>query len=144
MTDLKQKCVAGLILAGFSYVVYQEAGNFGPTSLAQHQVGGGLTSASTQQMYAELGGKTGTVPIVMFATSWCPVCTALEKELVARSIPFVRADIEKDHAARLYYTAVTQGNSPGVPVTVVGTRSFVGFQLEAILSAAAVYDPKAV
>jgi glutaredoxin len=134
--EVGHKIVAGLILITFSYVIYLEVLHpfFAalPGSTAS-QVRYSLQES--QRMFEELGGTPGGKPIVVFVTSWCPVCRALEHALKGFEVRYVRADIEKDQTAAVYYQVLTQGRSTGVPLTVVGTKVFVGYDVKGIMGA---------
>ena len=51
------------------------------------------------------------------------------------NIVYVRADVEQDRTAGVYYEALTQGRSNGVPLTLVGTKIFMGYDLNGITAA---------
>ncbi|MCB0322329.1 MAG: glutaredoxin family protein [Bdellovibrionales bacterium] len=89
------------------------------------------------KMYRDLGGNVGEVPVVLFVTDWCAVCRALESDLSAKGVSFVRANVEQDRTALLYYRSITQSAEAVVPVTMVGSKRFVGYQPGAILNAIA-------
>ena len=90
---------------------------------------------AAQQMVVELGGRADQQPIILFVTSWCGYCHALEQELKAANIEYIAADIEKNAVARRLYLKVTQGRNIGVPQTIVGDQVFAGFNPRSIKQA---------
>lgn len=70
--------------------------------------------------------------VVVFSTSWCGVCRSLEKNLSKSGITFHSIDIEKDFSAATAYEKVIGARSGPVPVSVVGSKYFVGNQSSAI------------
>ncbi len=135
MKEFGQKLLGVFILALFAFVIFKETIGFGPGYASMRQVSNGLSITDAENMHAELGGQRGLPPVVMFTTSWCGICRALEKGLHQLSVPFVSVDIEKDPIAMRYYQAVTRGRTTGVPVTVVGDKQFVGYQIREIVEA---------
>lgn len=91
-----------------------------------------LTVAESRQMFQELGGPPEAKPVTMFVTSWCSVCRALQQQLTAAGISFIHVDVETNREAMLYYQRVTQGQTSAVPVTVVGDRVVLGYNLSEI------------
>lgn len=134
--EIGHKIVAGVILIAFSYVIYLEvlrpffAGLPG-SSVSQVR----YSLQESQRMYEELGGIPGGKPIVVFVTSWCPVCRALEHALKGLQVQYVRADIENNKTALVYYQVLTQGRGNSVPLTVVGTSVFIGYDVQGIIRA---------
>lgn len=63
--------------------------------------------------------------VVLYGTSWCPVCKKTREFLGAHHVKFVEYDLEKADARvlSLYKTVGTQT----VPVIVVGNTIFRGF-----------------
>ena len=57
--------------------------------------------------------------LVVYVTSWCPYCKALEAELKAHNIPYIRHDIEADSVAAEEYSRLGGG---GVPLVTVDGR----------------------
>lgn len=135
MKEIGQKLLGVFILALFGFVIFKETIGFGPSYASIRQVSNGISIADAENMHADLGGQRGQPPVVVFTTSWCGICRALEKGLTQLSLPFVAVDIEKDPAALRYYQAVTRGKTSGVPVTVVGENYFVGYQMREIVEA---------
>ena len=129
-----QKLLAAAVLTGFSYAGYQ--GILQPVQAAPGQaVEVAYSAADASRMFCDLGGKPGEKPVVVFVTSWCPVCRALEQTLKSMNVPYARGEVEKDQTAALYYQVLTQGRGNGVPLTVVGTKSFIGYDIKGIKSA---------
>lgn len=93
-----------------------------------------IGAAKVEEVYSKLGGEAGKAPVVMFSTSWCPVCTGLQKELKRQGIPFLVVDVEKDELAARYFIALV-GASSGVPVTLAGSKVILGFQPDRIRTA---------
>jgi glutaredoxin len=62
--------------------------------------------------------------VTMYSTSWCGYCKKARKYFVAKGIPFVEYDIEKNPQAKRQYDAI--GGS-GVPVIAMGKRNMKGF-----------------
>ena len=62
--------------------------------------------------------------VTMYSTSWCGYCKKARKYFVAKGIPFVEYDIEKNPQAKREYDAI--GGS-GVPVITMGKKSMKGF-----------------
>lgn len=83
------------------------------------------------------GARTGKV--VLYGTSWCGACRSARQYFIARKIPFVDKDVEKDPAAadELQKKAAQLGVSADrVPVLDVMGRLLVGFdpkRVEALL-----------
>ena len=74
--------------------------------------------------------------VVMYATSWCPVCEKARKFLTSQRIPHVEKDVEKDPgaAAELQRKLAAAGQQAGgVPVFDVGGRLLTGFDEAALL-----------
>jgi glutaredoxin-like YruB-family protein len=62
--------------------------------------------------------------VTMYSTAWCGYCKKARKYFVAKGIPFVEYDIEKNaHAKRAY----DKLGGKGVPVIVVGKKKMSGF-----------------
>ncbi len=99
------------------------------------QIQSNLTLEQSKTMFQELGGAAEAKPVTVFMTSWCPTCRALEGDLARAGIPFIQVDVEKNQTAMLYYQRITQGQSSGVPLTVVGPSAVLGLDLAAIAKA---------
>jgi hypothetical protein len=125
-----QKTVSVLVLLLAAWVIYAD---FLPGKSPTPAARGPLTLAQSKAMHLDLGGKAEDPPLVLFVTSWCGVCRVLEGQLTKLSVPYVRADIDNNRKALLYYQGVTRGSGGAVPVTVVGDKVFVGLQTQAIL-----------
>lgn len=134
---LGQRFLQLSIIGLFLYVAMLEMSGSGLGSGAALTEASGsvLDRAQAQQMFTQLGGSPDKLPVVMFATSWCGVCRALESELSRQGVEFLRVDIERDRNAAYYYERLTRGRSSGVPLTAVGEKVFLGFQLKSILRA---------
>jgi glutaredoxin len=136
MKQTGQKFLSYLILIVFGWVVYREVvgpfffGATPPAAAKQTE----LTLQNAERMFRELGGKPGDKPVVVFVTAWCPVCRALEQALQKLAVPYARGDVEQNRTAAMYYQVLTRGRSNGVPLTVVGTRVFLGYDLAGIMA----------
>ena len=75
------------------------------------------------------------MPVTMFVTSWCPVCTALEKTFKNSNISYAKADVESNRDAMLHYQKLVRGRTAGVPATLVGDELFMGFDTANIVKA---------
>ena len=100
------------------------------------------TIEESNKIYNEFGGKKGEVPVTMFVTSWCPVCTALEKTFKNANIEFAKADVESNRDAMLYYQKLIRGRPSGVPATLVGEELFMGYDTANIVKAIKVLREK--
>lgn len=86
----------------------------------------------SQRAYRVLTGKQSELPVILFMTSWCPYCRALEQDLQRSGIPFARADIEHNQRASELFQIFGE-QSEGIPVTVVGEKVIPGYQPEAVM-----------
>lgn len=123
---------AALMLSVFVYVVLFKVFNINGDSF---DISNRITLEESENIFREMGGVEGEKPLTVFVTNWCPSCKALESALKALKISYARAEIERDRSAALYYERVTQRRTSAIPVVLVGTKVFVGFQIEAILAA---------
>ena len=62
--------------------------------------------------------------VVMYSTSWCPVCKTAKQFFQQNGVDFVEKDIEKSTSAEQEYKRLG-GN--GVPLIVVGDNTMSGF-----------------
>lgn len=62
--------------------------------------------------------------IVMYVTSWCPVCIRAENYMKAKGISFAKYDVEQNQRARSEFQAL---GGRGVPLIKVGDRIMKGF-----------------
>lgn len=145
MAESIKRLVTGALTLLCAALVYAEIGSdstkpFNNSTAPAYETVANLDGA---KMFRELGGVDGEVPVVMFVTSWCGVCRALESSLREQHIPFVKVDIEKNDVARFYYKVVTEYAPSGVvPLTMVDTKRFVGFLPEEISQAIAEWKSK--
>lgn len=65
------------------------------------------------------------VPIVLYGTSWCGVCSQARAYLRAQGIAFVDHDIETNDAARAAHASLNPSNT--VPTIAVGNQVLRGF-----------------
>ncbi len=70
--------------------------------------------------------------VVVFSASWCGACRALENDLRKLKTQFHSLDIEKNYSAAVAFEKVVGARSGPIPVSVVGSKSFVGNQSKAI------------
>jgi glutaredoxin len=104
---------------------------------AETGAGGGdagtVSNLNVEQMFRDLGGVSGDVPVMVFTTSWCGVCRALQTALTKKGVRYLPVDIEASLKARSYYeSAIDNAPSHVVPLTVVGTKRFIGFMPDEI------------
>ena len=136
MREIGSKFVSFLVVILFGWVVFREF--IGPPAARQGLKTGSteqLTLANSERIFLELGGTPGAVPVVVFVTDWCSVCRALEETLRKLQVPFARADVEDNRRAAMYYQVLTRGQTSGVPVTLVGTKLFLGYDMNGIAAA---------
>jgi glutaredoxin len=62
--------------------------------------------------------------VIMYSTAWCGYCKKARKYFVAKGIPFVEYDIEKNARAKRDYDKL---GGKGVPVIVLGKKKMSGF-----------------
>jgi glutaredoxin 3 len=62
----------------------------------------------------------------MYTTRWCGYCTAAERLLEARSIPYERVDVSGDRATRRWLVEATGGRTT-VPQIFIGGGSIGGY-----------------
>ncbi|HDZ76856.1 MAG TPA: hypothetical protein ENH41_02080 [Candidatus Omnitrophica bacterium] len=79
------------------------------------------------------GRKKTRKNVEIYVTTWCPVCTKLEKFLKKEKIKYKKYDIEKSRECRKKYKKL--GGNGGVPLIKVGSEVFLGYNSQAILSA---------
>ncbi|MCX4029152.1 hypothetical protein H0A36_17295 [Endozoicomonas sp. SM1973] len=64
-----------------------------------------------------------TCDIIMFSTSWCPVCKSAGEYLDRKNYKYCEVDIEKDSVAYDYYKRL---GTQGVPTILIGDQVTVG------------------
>jgi glutaredoxin len=134
MRDFGRKFVSLLIVFLFGVVIYNEL-IASPTDSNGLIRSSSFTVSDSQKMYEALGGNAGGLPVTLFVTEWCSICKSLESAFSQGGLPYVRADIESNRDALLYYEMVTRRKTTGVPVTVIGERVIVGYNMRAIAEA---------
>jgi mycoredoxin len=72
--------------------------------------------------------------IIMYSTSWCPVCERLRQCLRRHQVPFEERDVERSSRAGAEWWAL--GGS-GVPVTLIGQQVVYGLRHEELQGALA-------
>jgi len=65
-----------------------------------------------------------SVPVVMYATDWCPYCAKARAYFRSNGIPFVEHDIEKSTAAHAEFKRL---HGRVVPLILVGRERVDGF-----------------
>lgn len=125
------KLISYLSVLVFSLVLYNEV--LAPQVSADSSKP--VTVEESMKIFDSFGGKKGEVPVTIFVTSWCPVCTALEKTFKGAGISFAKADIESNPEAMLFYAKLVAGRPSGVPATLVGQDVFMGYDTKNIVNA---------
>ncbi|MEM1054620.1 MAG: glutaredoxin family protein [Bacteroidota bacterium] len=91
----------------------------------------GLTQFRVQQnLDLEAMAEAAEAEVVVYQTSWCPVCKEAREHLEARGVPFVARDIETDPAAFDAYREL--GGNGAVPLLVIRGETVTGFNAEAV------------
>jgi glutaredoxin len=142
---MKQSLKDSLITLTLILLCIWSAWNF---VFKERGIGAGEVSPElAARVHSELGGavpddpavlsdkKVQGKPVLLFVTSWCGVCRSLERNLTSANIEFTVVDIEKNIDAGGFYQAIMGPRAGPVPVTLVGSRVFVGDQTRAIISA---------
>ncbi len=126
MKESFKKFLSYISLLAFALIVYKEV--IAPISRTNNGSlkGTDISLNESVKMFEKFGGEKGEVPVTLFVTSWCGVCKALEETLQNAGVKFVKADIENNRDAYLYYQRAVKGQTNGVPVTVVGQDVFLG------------------
>ena len=86
------------------------------------------TYSGSRKTQATRTGHGG--PVIIYTTSWCPVCKAAKAHLRSRGVSFIEKDVEKDPAANAEKERLAPGS--GVPVISVGGKILVGFDAAAL------------
>jgi glutaredoxin len=68
------------------------------------------------------------VPVVMYATSWCPHCARARAYFARKGIAYVEHDVEKSVAASVEFKRL---GGRGVPLILVGREQMSGFDEQA-------------
>ena len=68
--------------------------------------------------------QSAQVPVVMYATSWCPYCAKARAYFKKNRIDYVEHDIEKSAAAQAEHRRL---GGRGVPLIVVGKEKMSGY-----------------
>ncbi len=74
---------------------------------------------------AALEREIRNVPIAMYMTAWCPVCTAARRWLEEGGYRFVELDVEEDERARFVLSQLNPRGS--VPMFAIEGRVVIGF-----------------
>ena len=75
-----------------------------------------------------------TVPVVLYATSWCPYCAQARAYFAKKGVPYIEHDVEKSAAANAEFKRL---GGRGVPLIVHGANVMRGFReqsLDALLA----------
>jgi glutaredoxin len=92
------------------------------------------SSAAPRPSAAQLAQALKATNVVMFSTSWCPVCTRARAFLNANGIPFEERDIDRNPAARDELKRRT--GKASIPLLVVdGQQLEPGFSESAVMKA---------
>jgi len=65
-----------------------------------------------------------SVPVVMYATSWCPYCAQARAYFESNGIAYVEHDVEKSAAAKAEFRRL---HGRAVPLILVGRERLDGF-----------------
>jgi len=80
--------------------------------------------ASIGRFYGMPSGVPQSDQVILYGTTWCPVCRRARGYMKERGIAFKEYDVEKDPIGRRHYKLL---NGKGVPIIVVGERRMNGF-----------------
>ena len=80
--------------------------------------------ASIGRFYGLPSGVPQSDQVILYGTSWCPVCKRARRYMHERGVAFKEYDVEKDPIGRRHYKLL---NGKGVPIIVVGERRMNGF-----------------
>lgn len=130
----RSKLLLWLVCAVLTFGLSVARGSAQPAESAQLVEAGfhSVPLAESQRAYRQLTGRETDAPVILFMTSWCPYCRALEQDLQRAGIPFAHADIERDGRAAALFRSFGD-DTGGIPVTVVGDKVISGYQPEVIL-----------
>ena len=70
-----------------------------------------------------------TVPVVLYATSWCPYCAQARAYFAKKGVPYIEHDVEKSAAANAEFKRL---GGRGVPLIVHGTNVMRGFREQSV------------
>jgi glutaredoxin len=74
------------------------------------------------------------IPVVLYATSWCPYCAQARAYFAKKGVSYIEHDVEKSAAAQAEFKRL---GGRGVPLIVHGTNVMRGFReqsLDALLA----------
>jgi glutaredoxin 3 len=92
------------------------------------------SSTATRPSAAQLAQALKATNVVMFSTSWCPVCTRARAFLNANGIPFEERDIDRNPTARDELKRRT--GKASIPLLVIdGQQLEPGFSESAVMKA---------
>lgn len=136
MGEYRDKIIAGLLIfATLAFLFIRTSSQPIVSSGDGSTAFANLSLAESQKMFSDLGGEVANPPVIVFVTSWCPMCRALEKELTGLAIPYLAVDVEENQRAQEYYRQLLAGRRGGVPLTVVGDTVVLGVRLQPIQAA---------
>ena len=79
-------------------------------------------------------GQNPEKRVIALVTVWCPACKAMEANLAANQIPYVRLDIEQSIQGRsLYDKSVSLTGQRGIPQVIVDD-TWVGHSFSSVLA----------
>lgn len=117
------------------YVVAVAVALYALADLKSAVSGPEVTLEQAKRYAKELSGDVNHPPIILFYTTWCPACKAVQQFMDEKKIPYIAAEIEQNLAAQYFFNELTNGKSSAIPVTVVGTTAIVGYKPWTILDA---------
>ena len=83
-----------------------------------------LASADAMAAPREPVAPPASVPVVMYATSWCPYCAQARAYFKSNGIAYVEHDVEKSAAAKAEFRRL---HGRAVPLILVGRERLDGF-----------------
>jgi glutaredoxin len=78
----------------------------------------------------EIANARKRVPVVMYSTAWCGVCTKARRYFEKKRISFVEYDVDKNASARAEYLQLNPRRT--VPTIKIGNEVIVGFSEQAV------------
>jgi glutaredoxin len=106
-----------------------------PIVLAQSSApapAGAQSAPSAQHGASAKAQPADTVPVVMYATAWCPYCAKARAYFKRTGTSYTEHDIEKSADARAEFKRL---GGRGVPLILVGDEKMAGFSELAFESA---------
>ncbi len=81
----------------------------------------------------EIANARRRVPVVMYSTAWCGVCTKARRYFQENRISFAEYDVDENASARAEYLLLNPRRS--VPTIKIGSEVIVGFSEQAVARA---------